>query len=139
MRSPTIVPFLLRCVLIALLVIVMFGGALSGQAGFGPTEGSAGTAPLIQLKKLLASPVRDHNRFGGSVAISGDTAVVGARRAGPGTGDTAYVYARDQGGVDNWGEVTKLTASDAQPADSFGNSLALSGDTAVVEIGRAHV
>jgi hypothetical protein len=44
----------------------------------------------------------------------------------------AYVFGRDEGGADNWGEVQKLTASDAQDFDVFGFSVAVSGDTAVV-------
>ena len=36
------------------------------------------------------------------------------------------------GGVGKWGEVKKLTASDAQVGDVFGYSVALSGDSAVV-------
>ena len=35
-------------------------------------------------------------------------------------------------GAGNWGEVTKLTASDAQTEDLFGISVAVSGDTVVV-------
>ncbi|MCH7650708.1 MAG: molybdopterin-dependent oxidoreductase [Nitrospinae bacterium] len=32
----------------------------------------------------------------------------------------AYVYRRDEGGVDNWGQVTKITASDGAAEDLFG-------------------
>ena len=39
---------------------------------------------------------------------------------------------RDEGGADSWGEVKKLTASDAEAFDQFGGSVAVSGDTAVV-------
>lgn len=47
------------------------------------------------------------DEFGGSVAISGHTLVVGAMRdddAGFESG-SAYVFDRNQGGADNWGEV----------------------------------
>ncbi|MCH7580736.1 MAG: hypothetical protein IIB22_10885, partial [Chloroflexi bacterium] len=54
------------------------------------------------------------------MAVSGDTAVVGANLEDGGAGDpldragAAYVFERNQGGADSWGEVAKLTASDAQ-------------------------
>ena len=41
----------------------------------------------------------------------------------------AYVFARNQGGADQWGQVKKLTASDGMARDYFGDSVATSGDT----------
>ena len=55
-----------------------------------------------------------------------------AAASGGGVPGAAYVFARDQGGVGNWGEVEKLMASDAQSLAYFGFSVAISGDTAVV-------
>lgn len=65
--------------------------------------------------------------FGSSVAVSGDTVVVGAR--GIGVGGAAYVFVRAGGA---WPQQAKLTASDAAVGDNFGASVAVSGDTAVV-------
>jgi hypothetical protein len=93
-----------------------------------------GTGNWGEVKKLTASDAQDTDTFGQSVALSGDTAVVGAPledAVGTNVG-AAYVFQRDQGGTGNWGEVKKLTASDAQDLDAFGESVALSGDTAVV-------
>jgi hypothetical protein len=92
--------------------------------------------PLLhaQAAQLTASDAEDEDYFGGSVAISGDTAVVGAYEedgAGSNRG-AAYVFERNQGGADSWGQVTKLTASDAENDDYFGFSVAISGDTVVV-------
>ncbi len=89
---------------------------------------------LNEVKKLLASDAQEFDRFGISVAVSGDTAVVGAdlEDAGGAWAGAAYVFQRDEGGAGNWGEVVKLTASDAQASDLFGGSVAVSGDTAVV-------
>ena len=94
----------------------------------------ASAASLSEVKKLTASDAQAGDQFGISVALSGDTAVVGANGedAGGTNAGAAYVLQRDQGGADNWGQVTKLTASDAQANDFFGISVALSGDTAVV-------
>jgi hypothetical protein len=87
-----------------------------------------------EVAKLTASDAEDEDRFGASVAISGDTAIVGAYRedgAGIDYG-AAYVFERNTGGADAWGEVTKLAASDAADSDVLGVSVAISGDTAVV-------
>ena len=87
-----------------------------------------------EVKKLTASDAQAFDGFGHSVAVSGDTAVVGARgedAAGSDAG-AAYVFERDAGGADNWGEVTKLTASDAEAGDHFGENVAVSSNTAVV-------
>ena len=80
--------------------------------------------------------------FGWSVAVSGDTAMVGAHEytwrgsffgprvedaeRGPGA---AYVYERNPDG--EWTLERKLVASDAEAADRFGWSVAVSGDTAM--------
>ena len=91
-----------------------------------------------QVKKLTASDGTSGDRFGTSVAISGDTAVVGAIFEDGGAGNpiltagAAYVFQRDEDGTDNWGEVKKLTASNAGAEDRFGISVAINGDTAVV-------
>ncbi len=71
--------------------------------------------------------------FGFSVALSGDTALVGASLAdhcdpGPDCG-AAYVFTRSGS---TWAAVAKLTASDAAGGDDFGHSVALSDDTALV-------
>ena len=99
---------------------------------FGRDQGGADN--WGEVKKLTASDVQAGDNFGYSVAVSGDTTVVGARHedAGGNTAGAAYVFERDQGGADNWGEVEKLIASDAQTNDQFGWSAAISGDTAVV-------
>ena len=118
--------------LFALVALTAMGGALLfGPAGFGPKPQSAEATSLNEMKKLLASDAQDFDGFG-NVAVSGDTAVVGAVGAGGGIADAVYVFERDQGGLDNWGEVKKLTASDAETGDLFGVSVAVSGDTAVV-------
>ena len=87
-----------------------------------------------EVLKLTASDAAAFDSFGQSVAIAGDTAIVGADRDSDGGSESgsAYIFERNQGGVDNWGEVIKLTASDAAPVDLFGISVAISGDTAIV-------
>ena len=113
-----------------MLVIVV----LTDPFGFRPAEQSAESAPLFEVEILSASDGEDSNRFGHSVAVSGDTAFVGAHREDDGGNDAGavYIFERDAGGTGNWGEVKKLTASDAEADDRFGFSVAVSGDTAVV-------
>jgi hypothetical protein len=62
------------------------------------------------------------------VAISGDTAVVGADVAGDADQGAVYVFTRD-GGV--WKEQAQLSISTPDPYPRFGCSVALSGDTIV--------
>ena len=96
------------------------------------------TLPAVtpeELYKRLASDAEDDDRFGRSVALDGDYAIVGANlEDGEGGSDrgSAYILDRDEGGTDNWGEVKKLTASDAADGDQFGTSVSIDGGTAVV-------
>jgi hypothetical protein len=109
-------------------------GSESGSAYlFERNQGGAGN--WGEVKKLTASDGTGYDYFSSSVAISGDTVVVGAfnHKVGANAGQgAAYVFERNQGGADNWGEMAKLTASDGTPHDEFGFSVAISGDTIVV-------
>jgi len=84
-----------------------------------------------RLKRLTASDGEAGDRFGYAVAVSGDTALVGAFEDDIRKG-SAYLFAKDEGGSGNWGQVKKLVASDGEANDYFGRSVALSGDTALV-------
>ncbi len=89
-----------------------------------------------EVKILMATDAATGDRFGYAVGISGDTVVVGAsfKNSTPHPGNTgeAYIFGRNQGGADNWGQVRKLSASDANLNDHFGGSVGISGDTVVV-------
>jgi hypothetical protein len=67
-----------------------------------------------EVAKLTASDFYQQDLFGFSVAISGDTVVIGARYNDDDGADSgsAYIFERDRGGPDNWGQTQKLTASD---------------------------
>jgi hypothetical protein len=102
-------------------------GSDSGSAYVFRYDGST----WAQEAKLLASDGAPDNRFGWSVAISGDTAVIGACRdddSGSYSG-SAYVFRYDGAG---WVQQAKLLASDAAVSDTFGGSAAISGDAAVI-------
>eukprot|EP01043_Picozoa_sp_COSAG02_P069237 COSAG02_NODE_11785_length_1654_cov_7.265595_1_plen_149_part_10 len=81
-----------------------------------------------EASKLTAADAAADDYFGISVAVSGDTAVVGARWDGDG-GDysgSAYVFSKQPDG--SWSQASKLTAADAAAYDYFGISVAVSGD-----------
>jgi len=106
-------------------------GSFSGSAYV--FEKDSVTGIWNQVAKLTASDAAADDRFGVSVSISGDTAIVGAfgdDDAGSFSG-SAYVFEKDSvTGI--WNQVAKLTASDAAAFDSFGFSVSISGDTAIV-------
>ena len=82
-------------------------------------------------QKLLASDGAADDYFGRSVAVDGDTAVIGAYMDDDnGTNfGSAYVFTRNGG---TWTQQVKLTASDGAAEDYFGYSVAVNGDTAVI-------
>ena len=86
-----------------------------------------------EVQKLTASDGTTDDYFGISAAISEDTAIVGANGDDDGRG-AAYIFSRDQGGPENWGQVKKLTASDGAEDDEFGQSVSISGDIAIVGV-----
>ena len=112
-------------------------GALGGDVGAFADQGSAyvfvrSGATWTQQQKLVASDGAYSDQFGVSVALSGDTALVGAPSDQVGVNadqGSAYVFVRS-GTI--WAEQQKLTASDGAADDLFGIAVTLSGDTALV-------
>jgi len=95
-----------------------------------------------QVEKLIPADGSEDDNFGVSVSISGDTVAVGARYADVNGNDdqgATYVFYRDQGGPSNWGQVVKLTASDGEAGDWFGQSVSVSGNTVVVGAAHANI
>ena len=107
------------------------GGSSSGSA-YVFARNQAGADNWGEAQKLTASDAATFDEFGFSVSVSGDMALVGAPVIVELGSGAAYVFERNQGGADNWGEAQKLTASDAAGGDGFGTSVSVSGDTAVV-------
>jgi len=81
-----------------------------------------------ELAKLLASDGIAEDLFGSSVAVEGDTAVIGAQGTN-GESGSAYVYVRSGA---SWSQQAKLVPSDGAAGDLFGISVSLSGNTAVI-------
>jgi len=82
-----------------------------------------------QAKLTASDAATTSDYFGYSVAIDGDTAVIGAYLNDDDNSGSTYVYVRSNG---VWSEQAKLTASDAATSDYFGYSVAIDGDTAVI-------
>jgi hypothetical protein len=90
-----------------------------------------------QQAELTAGFGAAGDEFGHAVALSGDTALVGAgnRTVGGAAGaGAAYVFGR-AGAV--WSQLAELTAPDAASRAGFGSALDLSGDTALIGAGGA--
>ncbi len=82
-------------------------------------------------QELRPADPEPEDRFGRSVSVSGDVAVIGAYRsddAGSESG-AAYIYRFD--GV-SWIQEQKLTASDATAGDRFGCGVSIRGDIVAV-------
>lgn len=79
-------------------------------------------------QKLFASDAAPLARFGRSVSVQGDVALVGAYRDNLEAGGV-YVFRYD-GAL--WNEEQKLTASDAAAGDRFGCGVSVSGDVALI-------
>lgn len=82
--------------------------------------------------RLVGEDTLDRDRFGHSLACSGDALLVGSPRAdvdGAPDRGAAYVFRRTG---DVWTQEAKLVASEGEALDLFGWSVALQGDTAVV-------
>lgn len=131
-----------------------FGGAVSlagttaliGAIGDTTNSGAAyvffrsGGNPLWtqQGAKLVPSPRLTNADFGSSVALAGNTALIGA----PGQTDTGAAFVFQRTGT-TWGAGQNLVVPASLPAlalnDAFGSSVALSGDWGLVGAPRADV
>jgi len=94
---------------------------------------SAWAVMPVEEAKLLAEDGAPNDFFGFNVALSGDTAVIGATKVdddirGVDVG-AAYVFTHSG---NSWHQQAKLTADDGVAKDEFGGKVALSGNTAVI-------
>ena len=79
-----------------------------------------GDESFIYNQTIYASDAEEDDRFGISVSMSYDYAIVGARR------DKAYIFALNANTM-IWEQVTKLLASDGVSGDYFGWSVSIDG------------
>jgi len=116
--------------------VAIFGNtAIVGAAGDDDNGERSGSAYLFdtttgtQIAKLTASDGAASDLFGRSVAIFGNTAIVGAWRDDDNGRDSGSVYLFN---TTTGTQIAKLTASDGTEGDIFGSSVAIFGNTAIV-------
>ncbi len=93
-----------------------------------------GASAWGMMKKLLPTVGAGQDQFGRSVAVSGDVILVGSPfddDVGANRG-AAFLFGRNEGGANAWGQTTKLFASDSFLDDQFGSSVVIQGATALV-------
>ena len=130
----------MKATLFRVAAFIIGAGLFLSGCGAAP-DGPDSTTTFQEVKKLVASDAQDEDEFGGRVVIDGDSVAVGAgAEDGAGTARGAvYLFSRNQGGTDAWGEVKKITASAAQDLDQFGYSVDLEGDILAVGTVRGAV
>lgn len=107
------------------------------SAGCGPgiayvfQRPAGGWHDTTEVAKLTSSDGAAKDAFGASVAIAGNTAVIGAWNKNSARG-SAYVFVRPPSGWTSMTENAKLSASDGVSNAFFGISVAVYSDTAVV-------
>ncbi len=129
MKQTTRTPSLARLLTVIFIVASFWPEAEVKAAGFG----DGARVLQTQQARLSADDAAAGDKFGYSVAISGNTAVVGAYLRGPGSTfnrrGAAYVFQRT-GSI--WNRQATLLPSDLMGTFNFGYSVAISGDTIVV-------
>ena len=85
-----------------------------------------------QQAQLTATVGAANDRFGGSVAVNGDTVIVGAPQNDVGANadqGSAYVFTRSG---TTWTQQQQLNSTGGAANDNFGGSVGISGDTVIV-------
>ena len=101
-----------------------YAAALGGAAYVFRSDGTTWS----QEAKLTGLDTREGDRFGWSVSLAGDLALVGAPERDQGRG-AAYIFAFDG---TTWSQQTKLKLAGGQKYDTFGSSVAISNTVALV-------
>ena len=96
-------------------------------------EGPDGWSKITQTAELTPSDATPGMMFGLSVAISGDTIVIGSL-----SHNAAYVFVKPAGGWQNMTETAILRASNNGIQDLFGAKVAISGTTIAVSAYQAN-
>jgi len=101
-----------------------------------------GWGNMTETAELTSSDGSANDYFGSSVAISGNTIVVGADGAtvngNPHQG-AGYIFVQPQGGWTDMTETAKIAASDGYVGDDFGASVGVSGNTVAVGAPYAYI
>ena len=120
--------------------VVFLLGILTCSQMSGQTLGRELEFPAQGIRQidLLPADGEQFSFFGSSVAIQGNTVVVGSPGYADSSGDAApghvYVYVKPPGGWTNMIQTAELSASDggSEPGNNFGTSVAIAADTIFV-------
>lgn len=109
-------------------------GQIDSGAAFIYSKNQGGADNWGLVKTLTASNAEAYDRFGWSVAISDNYAAVGAPNedGGGSTRGSVYLFSKNEGGVNNWGEIKKIIASDTADLSYFGKRVVITGDDLIV-------
>lgn len=91
------------------------------------------------VKKLTATIRAANDNFGTSVSINGDYIIVGAPSESEDASEAnfltnagaAFIFKKDHGGADNWGQLIKLVPAIRAASDGFGFSVSINGSYAI--------
>ena len=83
------------------------------------------------FQQALVDDGATNDEFGGSVFIDGDYAIVGARGDDDNGSSSGSAYIFTRSGT-SWTQQAKITPDDGASSDSFGSSVSISGDYAIV-------
>ncbi len=114
------------------LLLLLLAASPAGAAHFAAGPSAQRAAALAVQTQLVAPDGAAGDQAGWSVALDGDTALVGAPNAdvsGNAGQGSVYVFVRSAG---SWVMQAHITAADGAAGDGFGRSVALSGDTALI-------
>lgn len=109
--------------------------AIVGAPGDDDNDRNSGSAYLFdiptrtQIAKLTPTDGATYNRFGNSVAISGNLAIVAAYQDDDHGAESGSMYLFD---IPSGVQLAKFAPSDGAEGDTFGNSVGISGSSAVV-------
>ncbi len=105
---------------------------------YGKDHGGAGN--WGQVRKIAPTVRAEYDWFGADVDISGNNIIVGAPFEDEDEQEVnhisyagaAYIFSKDEGGTESWGQVRKLTATTRTSDAWFGNSVTISNNFAAV-------
>ncbi|MDY6793291.1 MAG: Ig-like domain-containing protein [Thermodesulfobacteriota bacterium] len=111
----------------------MYDGIQSGAAYVFAFDGNN----WVEQAKLGPDSPSSTSYFGGSVDIDGDTVLIGSKNATNGGVHSGLAYVFNRNGS-TWSQQALLTSGDAAEGDTFGQSVSVSGDHAIIGAPKAY-
>ena len=111
--------------------LVSVVGGPRRAAGVRVFERENGSEGWVQRARFERTEIEGNDRFGASLALAGDVAIVGAPEHG--ASGVAYAFVRDSQSGD-WRQESILSATDLAPESRFGTTVVFVSDVALVGI-----